>query len=644
MNALRVGAQSSDQNYITATVVREAVSDASSLSDNNSITTIQYFDGLGRPVQTVQRNITPASLGRKDLATYTEYDGAGRESRQWLPAVISGNNGAFVSFSSFSNNATNTYADSRAYNETQYEPSPLNRVTSQYGSGQAWAYKPVTVQYGANDGGIAMYMVNASGNLQRQGNYSASTLYKTTTADEDGKTKTEYKDKLGRVVMTQNSNSIVRTYYVYNDLGQLSYVIPPIAADSLPASGAISDDNGVLKRYAYLYKYDAHGNCTAKRLPGCDWIYMVYDRAERLILSQDGNQRTQNPQKWTANWYDELGRLIITSEETTNISDFDKGEYADQLWVAQYQPQSGAENGYMSYFTGSASTSKYLTVNYYDNYLFLERHPEVKSFLLFNAESGFDNQSSSAVGLITGTRTYILDGSGRYNITVYYYDYRGRVIQTRSTNHLNGYDYTYNQYDFSGNITRMYKVHNNNISGQYAVNELYTYTYDHANRLLTTTYKLNNNSAIVLSENEYDNTGRLVTKKRHNNTTAAKEEYTYNIRNWPTRIKSGDFEENLYYTYKPNGEGGGNFNGNIAYQTWTYNGSINYYSFEYDNLNRLTNAINENLDAGTDYSEALMEYDKHGNLKTVTRGLGSNGMDMLDPLKYYAMSRNILIW
>mgnify|MGYP001063642429 FL=1 len=39
---------------------------------------IQYFDGLGRPVQTVQRGVTPQAA---DLVTYQEYDPFGREDR-----------------------------------------------------------------------------------------------------------------------------------------------------------------------------------------------------------------------------------------------------------------------------------------------------------------------------------------------------------------------------------------------------------------------------------------------------------------------------------------------------------------------------------------------------------------------------------
>ncbi len=44
---------------------------------------VVYFDGLGRPSQTVDCGITP---DRKDLVSLQEYDDQGRKLRTWLPA------------------------------------------------------------------------------------------------------------------------------------------------------------------------------------------------------------------------------------------------------------------------------------------------------------------------------------------------------------------------------------------------------------------------------------------------------------------------------------------------------------------------------------------------------------------------------
>ncbi|HMM05027.1 DUF6443 domain-containing protein, partial [Dysgonomonas sp.] len=66
--------QSADQNYVrTRTYTNE--------TGTAYLDQIQYFDGLGRPMQTVQRGITPDG---KDLVSIQEYDAFGRESNTWL--------------------------------------------------------------------------------------------------------------------------------------------------------------------------------------------------------------------------------------------------------------------------------------------------------------------------------------------------------------------------------------------------------------------------------------------------------------------------------------------------------------------------------------------------------------------------------
>lgn len=85
-----------------------------------------------------------------------------------------------------------------------------------------------------------------------------------------------------------------------------------------------------------------------------------------------------------------------------------------------------------------------LTVNYYDNYAFMG----MNGFLSFaNSDyeytplSGYGERSEdSAQSLLTGTLTAYRD-SANLNIlgyipSVMYYDYRGRMIQSKSGNHL----------------------------------------------------------------------------------------------------------------------------------------------------------------------------------------------------------------
>ncbi|MCT1527060.1 DUF6443 domain-containing protein, partial [Sphingobacterium hotanense] len=58
---------------------------------------IQYFDGLGRPIQTVQVMASPTY---QDIVQHVEYDGFGRESVKYLPyaekaGLVGSNNGSF---------------------------------------------------------------------------------------------------------------------------------------------------------------------------------------------------------------------------------------------------------------------------------------------------------------------------------------------------------------------------------------------------------------------------------------------------------------------------------------------------------------------------------------------------------------------
>ena len=90
----------------------------------------------------------------------------------------------------------------------------------------------------------------------------------------------------------------------------------------------------------------------------------------------------------------------------------------------------------------------------------------------------------------------------------------------------------------------------------------------------------------------YDELGRLISKKRHNGTDT--ESFENNIRNQPTKIQSGTFVQNLYYTSNPTGGVVRCYNGNIAQTNWTYGNTVNYYSYTYDELNRLEEAVFEN--------------------------------------------------
>lgn len=101
--------QSGNQNYISIHTKMNAEGTAEQVS-------IQYFDGLGRPVQQILKSHTPSG---KDMVTNIDYDYCGRTSKEWLPVPIENNQG-YLKPSSFATLSKSYYQDGRPYKENLY--------------------------------------------------------------------------------------------------------------------------------------------------------------------------------------------------------------------------------------------------------------------------------------------------------------------------------------------------------------------------------------------------------------------------------------------------------------------------------------------------------------------------------------------
>ncbi|MCH2195209.1 DUF6443 domain-containing protein, partial [Kordia sp.] len=154
--------------------------------------------------------------------------------------------------------------------------------------------------------------------------YPTGELTKTITKDENWKknqeyptdhTTEEYTNKSGQVLLkrTYDGAQTLDTYYVYDKFGNLTYVLPPMAS-AQPDINA----NNTIEKYCYQYKYDHRNRLIEKRIPGKGWEYIVYDKLDRPILTQDVNLRGSNT--WLFTKYDALGRVVYTGKYTDNTN------------------------------------------------------------------------------------------------------------------------------------------------------------------------------------------------------------------------------------------------------------------------------------------------------------------------------------
>ena len=560
--ALTTAAQDASHNYVrTRSMLDE--------TGGKYLDKVEYFDGLGRPFQTVLKKVTASS---SNLVTLQEYDVAGRAANSWLPIVSSAE---YVAPASFKSSAPGNYGnDSRPYGQPVYEASPLNRTVKEYGPGAAWhGGHSVNTDYLANSTANAQlncinYSVSSAGALTSNGSYASGQLSVVKTTDEDLNVSYTFTDEMGHVVLTRQmkGSETHDTYYVYDDKGNLCFVLQPMYQSSAN-----------LDQYAFQYKYDGRNRCIWKKLPGAGYVEMVYDNADRLVFSQDGNQRALSTGNWMYYKYDGLNRLTEQGTCTNKVT---------------------------------TSGTNVLVQHFYDSYAF-------RSQAGFNNSNFPDDASGNGKGALTASVATVL-GSSNKIYTAYYYDIKGRVAKTVQSNLLGGYDVTATVYTFTDKPATV--THTHTASGKPTRTEMYTYSYDHADRLLKVEHTLGG-TKITLADYAYDNLGRLQSKSLHGSATN-KLTYAYNVRSWLTGISGSKFTQNLYYN---TGNGTAKYNGSISSMTWKAGNesTIRGYKFTYDGLSRLMNAtygetagINTNTNR---FSENVTAYDKNGNIKTLQR-------------------------
>lgn len=719
---------------------------------------VEYFDGLGFPVQKVQAGASPSG---KDLIVLTEYDSYGQPIHEWLPAVLR-NGGEFTRVDKVKASSVYINEDTEPFSVTEYEASPLQRAVKEISPGEVWHSRdkctrteyfvnrtetyieqdiepdldlgtlnqsdmlshyftapansgpsvyyvkinvtfpsdfflscsnieddisvknletgtecivknddhnvpfPVgtyLIGFGYNNTtavsmniDLSLYIIyrenddtpppspvtketnflwcnhykgttNGDIGVSKAKLYEAGQLRVTKVTGADGQVSYTFTDAKEQTVLVRviNGESYHDTYYIYDDRGNLCYVLPPMIGDDVTVEN--------LNRFAYIYRYDARDRCIQKKLPGMEWVYYVYDKADRVIFTQTGEQRIRD--EWTFSIPDIFGRQALTGVCKNSL--LVGTEIATSVTASLKTAITSQYKGYIiSGVTLHAPTS--LSANYYDNYNFKAQTPELsfESDPQFDDRFGTDGDNMKAKGLLTGTlKAVVDDDDSRYTLSAIYYDRKGRVIQTVEKNHLGGISRSGTKYDFVGNILTVRESHE--IPRNDVADIKYTtFTYDHQGRMLSESVMLNGSDPALVCYT-YDELGRLIGKTCGTGSNAVTEVCDYNIQGWLTGKRSNCFEMKLRYIDPRKAETQASYSGNITECDWTHIGtdadnSLNTYTFAYDGLSRLANSKQYINDIASDqFVERGLSYDKNGNIQTLQR---TSGAILADNLAY----------
>jgi RHS repeat-associated protein len=685
-----------NMNYIIERdILRPGLTDtvtSDGLTDPHDATqSIQYFDGLGRPVQKVVKQASPMM---NDMVTLQVYDELGREVNKYLPYTSPSADGNYKPYALQEQQTFNSNlypADQYFYGQVQYEESPLNRPLITYSPGTSWlgADRGVSQQYHVNTAQDSVQIWNiatAQGSLPvSAGSYACGELSKDITTDEAGHQVVTYKDKDGHVILKKVQVADVPgaahvgwlcTYYVYDDPGNLRFVLSPQAV-VLVNNGTWVVSQAVADGLCYRYEYDIRNRQVIKKIPGAGEEWTAYDAADRVVFAQDADQRQQH--LWVNTQYDNMDRVVQKGlmSYTGALTDL------EQLMATQNSSTATPVPGNQ---LPSGATVQPLTQTFYDNYNWIagsgtsipgsfDAGNTGNSNDFYNTYTNYPyavaiTPYATARGQITGTARAMLQVGNVISGYLYkatYFDDRARPIQTQEINITGGLDEATSQYDFTGKVWRELLVHQNNRNVSQTHTVLDKKTYDQSGRLLGMTRTITsviqgqtyNVPEQTISTMTYDEQGRLKTKSLGNGLDALT--YDYNVRGWNIGINRGYltggagnyFGLELGYDQSSSAAGvafaNPAYNGDIGGTVWKSagDGVARKYDFTYDDASKLMGAdYNQQFgstwgksDPGNpqhalDFSVSGLGYDANGNIDSLTQkgfklGAPTNPIDEL---------------
>ena len=529
---------------------------------------VQKIDGNEDSIDDIVTTATVYNneeIAAKDIVTHVEYDGYGRQLKEFLPYASGFSDGRInthagsETLSYYENNYGDDFTgmttnDINAFSDKILEESPLGRVFEQAAPGKDWKIGGSTVtQKSYSDGHtirfeylsntlneVRYYEVTTSfasntytPTLVANGFYTAGELTKTVTKDEnwtssDGTNHTteEFKNQKGQVVLKRTyadisgTSTAHDTYYVYDNFGNLTYVIPP----KVVTSDGVSTTE--LSELCYQYKYDQRNRLVEKKIPGKGWEYIVYDKLDRPVLTQDANQRNKSPKEWLFTKYDALGRVTYTGIHKNNNSRTSIQATLDgQTTLHETRVNGYSLGGVWTYYSNNSfptSVDELLTIQYYDDYLVNREGAGL-------TETSYGVTSEANVkGLPTVSKTKVLGTTSTVSTNIIYYDHKGRAIYNFHKNpYLGVADLTESKLDFTGKVLESKTTHQK--TGHADIVTIDYFEYDHQDRLISQSQKINDQLPERMVRNNFDELGQLTSKLTGNGTQKGYNNVSSNI-------------------------------------------------------------------------------------------------------------------
>ncbi|MGD1961139.1 MAG: DUF6443 domain-containing protein, partial [Fulvivirga sp.] len=555
-----------NQNYIMETeVLAEGITDVltvPNLDYDSRNSTWNYLNGLGSDMQTV---IEGASPTQKDVIQPIIYDEFGMRTKQYLSYTISqptkpGNfrDDADVETTDFyAKPPVGVVSTAYPYAETVFDSSPQNKVLEQASPGEDWQVSTGrTVKINTTTNGPTDFLDwHVVGNdLVASSYYPAAQAKKSITTNEDNETVIMYKDMLGRELMQSvlMQTGTITTYFVYNNRGSLLYRITPKLIENLSGGLPYTIDQNTILNECYGYKYDQQERLIEEKWPDKEAVIYVYDKWDRPVLSQTGNQRMIN--EWSFTKYDRFNRPVLSglydagSFQTQVQMQAQVDSFYDVPGASRYETFGGATLGYTNVsFPDVNNEEAYLSVTYFDNYDFIASDASFgTSYNYDNSTLGCENVAQGTYcfpsdalkilkGKVTGSKTRVLNKSEWLNEVVYYDD-KGRTIQAVAQNYRGGIDRASSLYSFSGWLLATASSLVAPDGRTYGIKR--RFVYDHTGRLKEGYHELFKDGVgqgeVFLAQNIYNELGQLIEKNLQVDQSIPLQsvDYRYNIRGW----------------------------------------------------------------------------------------------------------------